>query len=50
MELDRIIEAIRVGRIRITDHADEEADADRLSYDEIYRSVTSVPPGSYTLG
>ena len=34
-----IIEAIRRDRIRITDHADEEAQADRLSLEEILSSV-----------
>lgn len=34
-----IIEAIRHDRIRITDHADEEAQADRLSFDEVFTSV-----------
>jgi len=33
------IEAIEAGRIRITDHADEEADSDRLGFEEIYFSV-----------
>lgn len=39
MELEGIIAAVRANRIRITDHADEEALADRLSYDEIFFSV-----------
>lgn len=39
MDIEKIIDAIRGGRIRITDHADEEAHADRLSFDEIYLSV-----------
>lgn len=39
MEIAKIIEAIRAKRIRITDHADEEAQADRLKYEEIYFSV-----------
>ncbi|HEY2291968.1 MAG TPA: DUF4258 domain-containing protein, partial [Thermoanaerobaculia bacterium] len=39
MELEGIIAAIRANRIRITDHADEEALADRLSYDEVFFSV-----------
>ncbi len=39
MEIDLIIEAIRANRIRITDHADEEAHADQLSFDEIFFSV-----------
>jgi len=39
VNISDIIEAIRSGRVRITDHADEEAEADRLTFDEIYFSV-----------
>jgi hypothetical protein len=39
MTIDNLIEAINNSRVRITDHADEEAQADRLKYDEIYYSV-----------
>ncbi len=39
MELADIIEAIQAGRVRITDHAYEEANADRLKFDEIYFSA-----------
>jgi hypothetical protein len=39
MDIAEIIEAIRANRIRITDHADEEAE-DRLTFDEIYFSVS----------
>ena len=39
MNIQDIIDAIRDNRIRITDHADEEAQADRLSFDEIFFSV-----------
>jgi len=39
MDISNIIEAIRKDRVRITDHADEEAQADRLTYDEIFYSV-----------
>lgn len=39
MNIQDIIDAIRDSRIRITDHADEEAQADRLSFDEIFFSV-----------
>lgn len=39
MDIADIIEAIRTGRVRITDHADDEAEADRLTFDEIYSSV-----------
>lgn len=37
--LSDIIEAIQGGRVRITDHAYEEANADRLKFDEIYFSA-----------
>lgn len=37
--IDDIIESIRAKRIRITDHADEEAYNDTLSLEEIYSSV-----------
>ncbi len=39
MEISDIVDAIRSGRIRITDHADEETQNDRLSYEEIFFSV-----------
>ncbi|GAB4436599.1 MAG: DUF4258 domain-containing protein [Anaerolineae bacterium] len=39
MDIAHIIDAIRGNRIRITDHADDEAVADRLSFDEIFFSV-----------
>ncbi len=39
MNIQDIIEAIRHSRIRITDHADEEAQADGLTFDEIFFSV-----------
>jgi len=39
MNLDSIIKAIREGKIRISDHADGEAEADDLTFDEIYFSV-----------
>lgn len=39
MDIQNIIDAVRNNRIRITDHADEEAQADRLSFDEIFFSV-----------
>ena len=39
MDIDNIIDAIRHNRIRITDHGDEEALADGLSFDEIFFSV-----------
>jgi hypothetical protein len=39
MDIDNIIDAIRSSRVRITDHADEQAVDDSLSYEEIYFSV-----------
>lgn len=39
MDIECIIDAIRRGRIRISDHADEEAEADDLKFDKIYFSV-----------
>ena len=39
MDIQNIIDAIRHNSIRITDHADEEAQADHLSFDEIFFSV-----------
>ena len=39
MTIEDIINAMRNQRIRITDHADEEAQADRLSFDEVFVSV-----------
>ena len=41
MTIADIPSAIQSCRIRITDHADEEAQNDRLSYDEIFSSVLS---------
>ncbi len=39
MYIEAISYAIRKGRVRITDHADEEASNDNLTFDEIYYSV-----------
>ncbi len=39
MDIQAIIDAIRYHRIHITDHADQEAQADHLSFDEIFYSV-----------
>ena len=39
MNINDIVEAIRANRVRITDHADEEAHIDRPKFDEIYFSV-----------
>jgi hypothetical protein len=41
MELEDIVGAVRANRIRITNHANQEALADRLSVDDIRRSVLS---------
>lgn len=38
--IDEIVSAIRRDRVRITDHADEEAQADDLSLDEVLDSVS----------
>ena len=37
--MEDLIDAIRQNRLRISDHADEEAESDRLSFDEIFFSV-----------
>lgn len=39
MDIEDIVVAISNSRIRITDHADEEAVDDQLTFDEIYFSV-----------
>ena len=39
MEIKQIIEAIRRDKIRLTEHADEEAQNDFLCFDEIYYST-----------
>lgn len=39
MKINDILEAMQAHRIRITDHADEEAASDQLAFDEIYYSV-----------
>jgi len=39
MDIENILNAIRNSRLRITDHADEEAFDDSLTYAEIYSSV-----------
>ncbi len=39
MDIENVINAIRSSRVRITDHADEEASDDTLTYEEIYSSV-----------
>ena len=39
MDIEDIIRAIREGRVHITDHAQNEAEEDQLSYDDISASV-----------
>lgn len=39
LTLTNIVNAIQTSQVRITDHADEEAEADNLTFDEIYFSV-----------
>ncbi|MFM7438336.1 MAG: DUF4258 domain-containing protein, partial [Snowella sp.] len=39
MDIYDLIEAIQEERVRITDHADEEAVEDDLTFDEIYFSI-----------
>jgi hypothetical protein len=39
MEIDNITDAIHQNHVRISDHADEEAESDELTFDEIYFSV-----------
>jgi hypothetical protein len=39
MEIKKIADAIHSARVRVTDHADEEAEADRLSLDDVFASV-----------
>jgi hypothetical protein len=39
MDLTDIVEAIRHDRVRITDHADEQAEVDDLALDAVYLSV-----------
>ena len=39
VNIEGIISAIRNNRIRISDHADEETQADQLSFDEVFHSV-----------
>jgi len=39
MDIKVLLDAIEDSRVHITDHADEEANADGLSFDEIYFSV-----------
>ncbi len=40
MKIENIVEAINNNRVRITDHADDESDADKLSSEEVFYTVT----------
>ncbi|GJQ24559.1 MAG TPA: hypothetical protein PLA96_10770 [Candidatus Brocadia sapporoensis] len=35
MNIANIIKSFQANRVRITDHADEEAEADKLTFDEV---------------
>jgi hypothetical protein len=37
--LQELQNAIRVGRVKVSDHADEEASADRVRVEEVFESV-----------
>ena len=37
--INNLIDAIKNNRIRITDHADDEAQTDKISFDEVFTSV-----------
>jgi hypothetical protein len=39
VSIEDLIRAIGQGKVLITDHADERAQADELSFDEVYFSV-----------
>ena len=39
MDIENIVDAIRTNQVRVSDHADEEAAADSLTFDEICFSV-----------
>ena len=39
IELKNVINAVKKGDYRITDHVDEEAQDDKIKYDEILNSV-----------
>ena len=41
IEINLIAEAIQAGRVRITDHADEEARADGVPIDEALKGVAA---------
>jgi hypothetical protein len=40
MTIDNLIQAVKSNQVRVTDHADEEAQADTLILDEIFYSVS----------
>lgn len=39
MDIRNIIDAIQTNKVRITDHADEESEADRITFDEVCFSI-----------
>jgi hypothetical protein len=39
VKIEDIVEAVRKDRLRISDHADEEAQEDGLSFDEVFFSL-----------
>ena len=39
MRVEDLVQSIRENRVRITDHADEEARADELFLDEVFSSI-----------
>jgi len=39
LDIEKIIQAIRTHKVRITNHADDEAESDSLTFDEIFYSV-----------
>jgi uncharacterized protein DUF4258 len=39
LRVEDLVQSIRENRVRITDHADEEAHADDLSLDEVFSSI-----------
>ncbi len=40
ISIEDIIESIKAGKIKITEHADEEAQADNLPFEDIFTSVS----------
>jgi hypothetical protein len=46
MKVSDIIEAIQTNRVRITDHADEEANSDQLTFDNLVKSRHSRAGGN----